>query len=714
MDDDWTIPPPFRDILWRYDPDYVAVVDRTPSDRLRRDLARITNTFDGGVVPTRLSEPERAFFSTPVEKIYPPVTSLTVRQIDCPSGGEQALVLAALEGLLGDEAIARLQQAIGGGLTVNVELHVPADGNGICDSIDAAARARATAGSGRVTPKDISMHDLGLCHWQDGAWGTVAPIVVLGDSVPDLCLFFCLSRLHLNVCWFPLLPKLPPLDSDQDPVAWQQLPQDVQSFVFWISRSIGDYDWCPDTDVVPLYTSASLSIAETEEQAAGLHRWVISLPNSDGLPREFIACRDPMDLVPTTPRVYELDSVEQQLVQFVDRSGSSLLTSRPPRCADPSRAGAALWLREMRLEGVALPRYNRLVQQVLPNHTRARVSTDGSVTFFPLDRAIVAGETLASATISPRIQSPSPLGIFTTLAQRAQFRLAVTEKGEYQKATIEVFSSLREAGRSIADAQIHRLLQKAIDTSGNVQGVHDNGTFISNREPRYLDFESVVRAAFAKDNACDVDQEGRESAAALLDALVTQGAFHRGLLLKCCTCRDCGWYPVDDLGERYRCRRCRDDNVVGRDTWAFSGAQRPTEPRWSYRLDEMVYQCWKNGVWVTIAALAKLCEEEPNGFLFVPEVDLTQDDSAEKVQLDIMCSQAGRFCVGEAKEPDHISATQIRGYRRLCKELRPDLLILATAAKAWNQSTMKGIGQVRQDLADVGTRVRSITDLSPL
>lgn len=714
VDDHWYILPPFRDLLRSYDPDCFLLPSRIPDGRFEELARRFTNTLDFGNMPFFIrDEPETAFRATPVEHVFRGGNPFHLHTLSFDTDTEIRLVMEAIWGAFTDSTTDRLRKLseCTGVEVVQVDATQRRDMIGeILDAMHTLMRDTTTR---HITPRNASMTELASYHRGTGSWLLDnSPIIVLGGTIPDFCLFYSLSRFPLNVGWFPF--DFERLAAITNPTFREvaQLPETTRQILFWLSRKLREDIHSQGLGHKLVYTSATFPLGDIQNHAGVLQKWLKALSFSEREVFDFVASKEPTRYLGVLPRVYELDSYSRQLVQFWEGASTTLLPSRTPRRAHNEDPLSIQWFQEASFEEVHLPHRNCLVSDILVDPVRtggeARIGMDGSLSYLPTSCFIQSGATLSSIVWEMRIRIPAAEAVFQNLFHAAGYDFKITEKGRYLEETVRRFSGLEECSAAFADPLARRVFEKAIDHNQNTPGVHDEGVCLQRAEPRYLNFESILKSALMTETPQDVPDEQREEIAALLDGFMARKVFHRGLLLKCGYCFSADWYPLADLGVSFSCPRCRRITPLLRDAFAPSETQRSTEPEWFYRLDEMVYQCWKNGAWVTICALGKLQEENPVGFLFMPEIEAKRRDNNQVIQLDIVCSQVGNILLGEAKCPGNaIDSRQVNKYKSLAMDLKPEQLVFATAQAAWEESACKRFrSTIEEELSPLGVGVR--------
>jgi hypothetical protein len=206
-------------------------------------------------------------------------------------------------------------------------------------------------------------------------------------------------------------------------------------------------------------------------------------------------------------------------------------------------------------------------------------------------------------TYRPRLRNPSSTDLFKALFEAAGYRAEVSQAGRYSTGMIEALQGLSSAAAELKDPSRVRLFEayRKRTRSGRDPGVWLDGT-----KRRYLSFWDIRR----------VTGMTREDARVLIDTYLQRGVLTRGWCLKCPRCNYAAWYAHDDVGQWFRCLRCRVESLITASTW-----RQPSEPMPFYQLDELVFQAVDNDARAPLLALDHL-RRETRSFLFAPEIDV--------------------------------------------------------------------------------------------
>jgi hypothetical protein len=250
--------------------------------------------------------------------------------------------------------------------------------------------------------------------------------------------------------------------------------------------------------------------------------------------------------------------------------------------------------------------------------------------------------------------------------------------------------NLIEAMRSEA---IVRILQEFV--AAESEPSDKRGVYLKGLERRFLTFEDMLQVAETQEDSL------RRTA----DEYTTKGILRRGLILKCGTCRFFNWFPIDDVGQTFRCPRCSAVTPITQRAW-----RQTIEPEWYYQLAEVAFQgVSKNGA-ATVLALAAL-KEKTRTFIWAPELLVASEDGEATAEHDIWALVDGSVVVGEANTTGNFGSSPKKRISRLYEAAiasSADEVVLATTAPSWSEAV---VSRIRDRFSSVDTRLRWMTSL---
>jgi hypothetical protein len=123
----------------------------------------------------------------------------------------------------------------------------------------------------------------------------------------------------------------------------------------------------------------------------------------------------------------------------------------------------------------------------------------------------------------------------------------------------------------------------------------------------------------------------------------------------------------------------------------------PEEPKWYYKLDEVVYQGYRNNMHVPILTLWLLKQESRESFFYVPELEIRQDPNSERpdFEVDFCCVIDGSVAIGEATVSTRLGKTateeaeRLSQHRDVAARIGSAWFILSTLAEEWSTETRR-------------------------
>jgi hypothetical protein len=289
--------------------------------------------------------------------------------------------------------------------------------------------------------------------------------------------------------------------------------------------------------------------------------------------------------------------------------------------------------------------------------------------------------------VRPRLHFPSLDKSVKELAQKQGYECRHSDKGIYADQSISKWGGLSEVSGILKTTQYRSLLDQYLDTSksGPVKGVYLDGD-----RRRYLDF-AAIKALVPKDPS------------SLIDDLISKQVLYRGFIFGCSFCRNSDWYSVIDITQEFRCRRCGRSQLYTKANWKM-----PDEPAWFYKLDELVYQGYRQGMAVSLLALNYLKGTAQRSFTFTTEREFWKSGAGKpEIEVDFFCSPDGVLTVGEARTDnclgDAVSEenAKITKYRHLVTGLSIAQLVFATLKDCWRRETIDAVTRAFADLRHV-------------
>ena len=531
------------------------------------------------------------------------------------------------------------------------------------------------------TPFSLSMVNLSRYRKKKEYREREEPIVlVLGDTIEDFCFFYCLSRMHRDFYWLPisfLSGHTEAKKKGEDRPSFLFQPELVPSRVMnLLYREIRRGSL--QRDIV--LTSISLAMDELEERKRELPEPSFSFePELLGRIR---VSKDLCNFADFPWRVFEQGNyLNQQTIVFLDGESVGRLETPKPKNFSLIDPKVHRWITEVMVDGYRLPQLHSLGPETLSlllDEEGVRVSSEGLSYLCPNSIGYF-GRDIDAELVKPKLKLVDPMGIFRSYFREAGYGyIELSDKGRYAQETTRKFGSLDEAGRFFSERTNLNLFDKFLTKKSVCD--QETGEVVCIKDRAYLDFRAIG-------SALGSDPE----AISLIDDFVSQGILYRGYIFQCTRCLDSDWYGVDEITYTFICKRCGAQRQYRHENW-----KSPEEPKWYYRLDEVVFQGYSNDMHVPLLTLFRL-KSDSKSFLYVHELNLRKVESREKpdIEIDICCIPDGEIVIGESKAKK-IPKEDVSKYSSFVSELPkyPDKVVFST---------------LEQNLSpDIGDRISSV------
>jgi hypothetical protein len=492
-------------------------------------------------------------------------------------------------------------------------------------------------GERRIYPWAIG--DESLAPYQSGPLRTPAAVVV-GDSPWDFALYYALKRMTGMAWWLP---------------SWLQRDQ---TYLLELGSAL-EFEPRREGRDATIISASSETIRD---------RVASAMPELTG--RQLaIEAADWRDVLPEEPlRLYERDNEGRtELVQLLDSETVDLRTPLPGRVGTETPAEMR-WLTEIRGYHWTPIRHRSLgttlVHGMFTNSDLVRTTRDGVGYFSPGGVLISAGASLESVVARPTLQPLTVLEQVRAILEPQGWTCEPSDKGIYANESMRLFGGFDELCGALRDPGIRSVIE-----AYRAQDKDAPGPRLSSDSRRYLLWEHFEQLLDAK------------PVAAIIDRMLSQGVLRRGLVLKCRRCRQAAWYSAGAVGERFECGRCHLEQVPDRRSWfGFD------EPRWSYRLAEVLYQFLEQNGELALFAVHDEFEDSNRPLAHGFELQLTPPDG-KGVEVDIFSADGYRLWIGEAKTSGRFESGRLPFIAELASLLDAYGVLLATSAARWPPAT---------------------------
>jgi hypothetical protein len=400
-----------------------------------------------------------------------------------------------------------------------------------------------------------------------------------------------------------------------------------------------------------------------------------------------------------------------------DKAGTAEFAMLPPlpdiRLPELSVVEAkARWHVDVSVQGHQIPCTTALHEQDLLAGRqsllglRIRSSRRGGVSFEAHDSGFVmAGASLEERLTRPFIRYPSLLDWAQARAEAHGMATRLSAAGHRADVLAKLIGGRAVLAELIASELLPAI--QAFNRRGSTSEAFDGEGCVVNGEA-FLHFAGMCGIA-----GIAADSDARDQ----IDALVSGGILHRGLILGCGECAHVAFVPVEDVGTTIRCRRCRADNDLTRARWRSP----VDEPIWFYDLHPTARDFLgvsANGH-VPLLLSRHLRSQTQWDLTEAPEFELVKKGKAV-AETDLLALTERRLVSAEAKTTNKLgrnSAERSDAARKrvlAAKLLMADEIILATTEPSWVESSVKSIkSAIGAETWDTGTppRLRIITGL---
>jgi hypothetical protein len=480
--------------------------------------------------------------------------------------------------------------------------------------------------------------------WYRRRLGTDQKIVVVGDSPWDFSLHYALRRWTSNSWWLPSFLK-----RDND-------------YLFSLSSELRRHSLGSDNSIVFVTTGNNLEARDLAASEMGK----TFLTNSD------ISTAQWQEVIPeTVNRYYELGS-EGRPEPF------PLLGNVTPPVPTPTPARVSSieplkmhWVTEARIDGWSPLVNGELSDHLLPSssHQYGRTSA-GSLSYFCPNTMIFGGGTLESATTRPSIRPLSVLDQIRILLRHKGLECRPSDKGIWTTETVKLFGGEHESSKALRHPIVRPLLNEFVDQARA-------------KKRAQLSILDVSKATGALGNETKVNELSD-----VFEELVQKQVLRRGLHLKCEKCRLESWYSLEDLGDSYRCLRCRHVQPIQRGF--FLG---DNEPAWAYQLAPVVSQFLLHNGDLPIFAAQDGLAEKADTFDIAFETEFRNPKTGKsELEVDFLANVDGRLWIGEATSrtgfPD---LSKIDRLHELARETNAQGLVFATSRSRFGDATIERI-----------------------
>ncbi len=487
---------------------------------------------------------------------------------------------------------------------------------------------------------------------------------VLGDSIGDFCLGYCLPRIGHRATWLPS-SWVEAIRGDDGAVLHACVFALLYGVPYEIRRNSG-----PNICSVSKQNEEVLESLEVIEDRTS---YGLNGDKFRPVSAELLA-DDPKQFL--TP--YCLDSPNHpQIYPFLGQRSVGHIRTAQPTGFSKLDASRHRWIAEVRLENRAIPTAPHIAEHlVIRNQSSstygARISRHALA--YPCPGMMTLGTDMNFNVDNPKVALFDSFTAVSLIAQASKGKCRLSDKGIDQRDSLEKFGGLSEAAALFRDRSSGALLAKFLDHEPPAKGTFDEGCMLEQR--RFLDFEAAKKIV-----------EDENSAASLLDKLVQKKVLYRGFALICSVCSHANWYSLASLSDEFQCTRCGRSQVISINNW-----KHPAAPQIFYKLDEIVYLFLENDGDVVTLGLDYLRRTSDQPFDYSPEIKIQVESSVED-EIDLCAVYRGQFVIGEAKRQGDLASKERKvrticaKYARVADMLSVRRVFFCTTSNEWNRRT---------------------------
>lgn len=487
------------------------------------------------------------------------------------------------------------------------------------------------------------------------------PLVIVGNSIADFCLYYSLNRLRSKVYWVP----------------YSRLSSEAKN------RNGGNYSFLLINELMKEsrhadekeihWTSASLN-DERRRSVPDLFdkNELIKTGHAGEIKDHLIYVDNPKKLLSYVLRLYEKGNANNRSAyQFIDGKGINFVDTPSPKSFNATDPIKHKWISEISITDHAYPTADFLSRGVFSaegvnfahlDTMATRVSYSGIHYQCPAMGFISSSDEVSERLVRPKVNLISPQTIFEGYFTRGHYDIRLSDKGSYFLQILQRFEGIENLASLIKNKDAFDLFD-LYTSSTNTVGVYNRGVYLQTERRRYVDFTSLCALLEQK-----YAQNTPKNAAELIDFLIKLNILERGHILKCVYCKSSTWYLPTETGRNFLCRRCGASNLIQQASLRLQAPDFRYEPKVYYKLDELFFQFWSNNGWITALTLAKVKEKSEGSLIFMPETEFRRDSSQERpdFEIDILAILDGNLYFGEAKRDansanreDRLSVAQI-------------------------------------------------------
>ena len=523
---------------------------------------------------------------------------------------------------------------------------------------------------------------VGLSYYHKTAGFEKKPVIILGDTIKDFCIYYNLSRLQSNTYWLSMKTLNSYIEKSKR--EGKVLFEGETSYVLWLKNAIENV-FRKLKQKIFLY-STSLGEAEFTLLKRTFDEVTVIIMEGEKPISNYIEIQsDIAKLLQDVMRVYQEDVPKKTYIeQFFQGESVNFLNTPIPKKFPKIPPYGHFWITDVIIDGYLPAHIKSLGEKTIiykDYHSNlTRVSLEGFSYFCPYFGYFYGWGGIENILVRPKLKLFDDFTIVEELFKENNYFIRYSDKGDYHREICGKFGNFDKLAEFVADEKRRNLLLKYCDESNSEEG---EGIFVDGR--RYLWFDEIKRF---------FETETRD----IIDNLLENKILYRGFIFKCEKCRNADWYSVEEVNNTFKCSRCNTEQIYKQNHWR----KPPEEPRWYYKLDEVVYQGIKHNMHVPVLAIRKLKKTATDGFHYAPEIEIRKDPTSEKpdLELDFITIIDGKVLIGEATKENELSSNaneereQLTNLRDITLAVQAKKVVLATFSNEWSERTKKTVNEI--------------------
>lgn len=487
-------------------------------------------------------------------------------------------------------------------------------------------------------------------------WYDTPAVIVVGDSVRDLCLYWTLRAIRAGVYWAPEL-------------GLRDWPSFADGF-----RALLTYHIRREHQ-----TTCLISVTVPEPVLAQVSDHVGPSPaHAQVAPPSVIPIVEIDQLLPGLMVEQVMYSMRtDSLFFFHNLSGAQLPAASLGKIALAQPAKLPLF-HEVAVLAHRVParsQYNRRLEPEIG--LRSRASREGW-SYNPTGIFIHSYDTWETAQVGVRLRLHDAVDeCLTVIPSELSPRLSAP--GQYLVRAFSLFEGPLEAAAFLTRPPVARLLDAYKRNRKTPSNDQVPGEILSDR--RYLDFHDLATAT-------GLDGDPLRS---LLEELVGRHVLRRGFAFKCPVCRWAAFYPLGTFDDDFECTQCS-----RKTRWQLKDAREPEAPELFYGLDEIVYRVAETDGHAVLRALTWV-SDGVSSFMAAPGVNVDWPGRADPWEFDAVLLLDGRVALVEVKNAETVERRQLNRYQSMAKRLNADQ-VFVVSTKGWDAATTTRIEHLRETL----------------